>query len=149
MVSSTPTALKLRASYACNTDVVLADYALARGMRALPYSTNMTTSPATYMVLRKEKCEDVHAVRLVRATVLSEVMWNFIEAMGLSVDLFEHGLSRGNLLFLQLLVDSLKLQKKTNPVFTDSQDALLGAKRPRTKGKNADLIVRGFGKRGL
>ncbi|KAJ1940812.1 hypothetical protein FBU59_003694, partial [Linderina macrospora] len=103
--------LKQRESHTRSTDMVLGDYVDGKGIREFPYSTNMTTNPTSYAMLAVNGTSSVHTVGLVWATMLYEVLWNLIDALGFSADLFAHDLSKGNSLFLQLLVDSFKLQK--------------------------------------
>ncbi|KAI8321637.1 hypothetical protein GQ54DRAFT_311628 [Martensiomyces pterosporus] len=128
------------------TDMMMGDYVTASGIRKYAYSTNTTTNPTMYSDL--QEYQDPHDIGTVWATMLYEAMWNFIDALGLSSDIFKHDLESGNALFLQLLIDSFRLQP-CNPTFLSSRDALVQAEKNRTQGKHACLIWRAFAKRGL
>ncbi|KAJ2585566.1 hypothetical protein EV177_009925, partial [Coemansia sp. RSA 1804] len=76
------------------------------------------------------------------------VMWNLMDANGISDNLFDHDLTKGNSLMLQLLLDAMKLQP-CNPSFLDARTAIVQAENNLTQGKNKCAIWRAFAKRGL
>ncbi|KAJ1964497.1 hypothetical protein GGI12_001393 [Dipsacomyces acuminosporus] len=130
------------------TNMVMGDYVTAAGIHRYAYSTNKTTNPTAYANAGASGFTDAHDIGSIWATMLYEAMWNFNDALGISDDLFKRELSRGNSLFLQLLIDSFKLQP-CNPTFLSSRDALIQAEKNRTQGKYACLLWRAFAKRGL
>ncbi|KAI9501722.1 Fungalysin metallopeptidase-domain-containing protein [Coemansia spiralis] len=129
-------------------DVILGEYVYGKNIRQYPYSTNMSTNPQTYKDLDKEEYKEVHAVGQVWASMLYEVMWSLIDSNGISGDLFDHDLSKGNSIMLQILLNGMKLQP-CNPSFIDARNAILQAERTLSRGKNECAIWHGFSKRGL
>ncbi|KAJ2799460.1 hypothetical protein H4R21_003538 [Coemansia helicoidea] len=123
-------------------------YASGRGIRTYPYSTNMTANPLTYGFLNRAEYKEVHQIGEVWAAMLYDAMWNLMDAHGISGDLFAHDLQTGNALFLQLLLDGMKLQP-CNPTFSDARDAIVQADHVRTGGANRCALWRAFAKRGL
>ncbi|KAJ2715569.1 hypothetical protein H4R19_001134 [Coemansia spiralis] len=123
-------------------------YASGRGIRTYPYATNMSVNPLTYGFLDRAEYKEDHRVGEVWATILYETMWSLMDAHGIGSDLFAHDLQSGNALFLQLLLDGMKLQP-CSPTFTDARDAIVQADRIRTGGTNRCALWRAFAKRGL
>lgn len=122
-------------------------YVYGRNIRHYPYSTNMRKNPATYGWLNKPGYKEVHMVGEVWASLLYEVIWNLVDKHGVG-DLYKRDLNKGNCLFLQLLLDGMKLQP-CNPSFIDARNAILQADQQLTKGNNLCAMWRGFAKRGL
>ena len=82
------------------------------------------------------------------AIMLLEVFWNLVESLGFEADYKTARVDRGNTLFMQLVVDGLKMQP-CRPSFLDARDAILQADHVLTGGRYACLIWKGFAKRGL
>ncbi|KAI3649026.1 hypothetical protein MP228_006880 [Amoeboaphelidium protococcarum] len=151
--------LRQREHYNRTMDFPMGAYASNRpkGIRKFVYSTNMTTNPSTYAYTRKFAYIGVHAKGEVFAAMLNEMYWNLVEEFGFSNNLYDP-LSTdktrkidhpaGNVMALQLLIDSMKLQP-CRPSFVDARDALLQADQVNYDGKAACAIWRGFAKRGL
>ncbi|KAL7750102.1 hypothetical protein RI367_004617 [Sorochytrium milnesiophthora] len=118
------------------------------GIRRFKYSTNMTTNPSTYSIMNQQGYWGVHAKGEVWAVILLEVYWNLVDKLGFTSDWRSASLAHGNTLFLQLVVDGLKLQP-CRPSFTQARDAILQADRVLTNGQHACDIWRAFAKRGL
>lgn len=129
-------------------DIEMGVYAYGKGIRKYPYSTNMQTNPETYGYLNKPGYSEVHDIGEVWAVILYEVMWNLMGKHGIADDLFNHDLTYGNSLGLQLLLDGMKLQP-CNPTFIDARNAILQADLNRSNGKNMCDMWKGFAKRGL
>ncbi|CAJ0755637.1 8331_t:CDS:10, partial [Entrophospora sp. SA101] len=111
----------------------------------------------------------VHAKGAVWAGILYEVYWNLVDKLGFTSSWFpptdEEDYSwydrsiidgfntnkipkHGNTLFLQLVVDGMKLQP-CRPTFINARDAILQADEILTGGENKCEIWKGFAKRGL
>ncbi|KAJ2140330.1 hypothetical protein IW136_002637 [Coemansia sp. RSA 678] len=142
------TIIRLKPNSTRNDDIPMGEYSAARGIRKYPYSTNMDTNPSTYGIMDGPAYWEVHAKGEVWAEIYYEVLWNLIDAHGFSSDLFDHDLTKGNVLALQLLVDGMKLQP-CMPSFIDARDAILLADRQLTNGENQCHLWKGFAKRGM
>ncbi|KAJ3100687.1 Fungalysin/Thermolysin Extracellular metalloproteinase 5 [Phlyctochytrium bullatum] len=132
------------------TDRVTGAYVVNKvnGIRTYPYSTSTTTNKNFYSVLKSET--EVHRTGEVWATILYEVYWNVFEAAG---NVFEPNLHNsssqaGNIRFLQLVVDGLKIQP-CNPTFIQARDAIIQADATANGGKFKCAIWKAFAKRGL
>ncbi|KAI9218617.1 Fungalysin metallopeptidase-domain-containing protein [Blastocladiella britannica] len=119
------------------------------GIRTYPYSTSTTVNPTLYNYLAKSSYQEVHMAGEVWATALFEVYWNLIDAYGFGAvkDGYKAG-GKGNQLFLQLMLDGMKLQP-CSPTFLQARDAIIQADVNLTGGKNKCAIWKGFAKRGL
>lgn len=148
------------------------------GIRNFPYSLDDKINPSTYKTLDKPGYWGVHAIGEVWAEMLWVVSQRMIAKHGFSDTLFPpvpnadgtmpagaesfyrppvydvHGdpLPRvprhGNTLFLQLVIDGMKLQP-CSPTFFEARQAILQADELLTGGENACEIWRGFAERGL
>ncbi|KAJ2741513.1 hypothetical protein GGI20_005140 [Coemansia sp. BCRC 34301] len=127
--------LRLKKSDSKNTDMIMGEYVYQRGIRNYAYSTSLKTNPVTYAFLARPDYQEVHAIGEVWAEMLYEVMWALIERNGVAEDLFDHDLTKGNSLLLQILFDGMKLQP-CNPSFVNARDAILQAESILTGGKN-------------
>ncbi|KAF8315785.1 Fungalysin metallopeptidase-domain-containing protein [Cantharellus anzutake] len=147
-----------------------------RGIRNYPYSTDMSINPSTYKTLDKPGYWGVHAIGEVWAEILWVIEQEFIKKHGFSDTLFppqpdENGdipegdfyhkqeyradgtkkplvPKHGNSLFLQLVINAMKLQP-CRPSFFDTRDSILQADRILTGGKNQCELWIGFSQRGL
>ncbi|KAI6127150.1 extracellular elastinolytic metallo proteinase [Pisolithus sp. B1] len=148
----------------------------AKGIRNFPYSIAREVNPSTYVTLDKPGYWGVHAIGEVWAEMLWVVSQKLIEKHGFSTTLLppvpnedgsmppndfylsqtlnEHGKPRplvpkhGNTLFLQLVIEGMKLQP-CSPTFFDARKAILEADKILTGGENQCEIWEGFAERGL
>ncbi|KAJ1330486.1 hypothetical protein BSLG_010858 [Batrachochytrium salamandrivorans] len=74
--------------------------------------------------------------------------WNFVDAHGFSANLHDATQSKGNIIFLQLLVGTLMIQP-CDPTFISARDAMLATDYAYYNGVHEHLIIKGFAKRGL
>ncbi|KAJ1822777.1 hypothetical protein LPJ60_001899 [Coemansia sp. RSA 2675] len=139
--------LRIRPTQSRSLDIIMGEYVYGRGIRSYPYSTSLTTNPTTYAYLNKANYQEVHAIGEVWAEMLYEVMWALNDKNGIG-DLFARDLTKGNALFLQILLDAMKLQP-CNPTFINARDAILQAESNLSGGNNKCTIWTAFAKRGL
>ncbi|KAK5672985.1 hypothetical protein QVD99_000462 [Batrachochytrium dendrobatidis] len=117
------------------------------GVRFNPYSTSTSVNPSTYARIRRNT--EVHAIGEIWASMLYEVYWNLVEKLGFSTNIKDDAKSgKGNTLFLQLIVDGMKLQP-CNPTLIQARDAIIQADKVANGGSNFCEITRGFAKRGM
>ncbi|KIO00347.1 hypothetical protein M404DRAFT_16393 [Pisolithus tinctorius Marx 270] len=148
----------------------------AKGIRNFPYSMTSEINPSSYATLDKPGYWGVHAIGEVWAEMLWVVSQKFIEKYGFATSLLppvpnEDGSmppndfyrsqtfdargnpkplipKHGNTLFLQLVVEGMKLQP-CSPTFFDARKAILEADKILTDGENECRIWEGFAERGL
>lgn len=116
------------------------------GIRPFPYSTDMSTNPATYGLTNNFQLSAPHGIGFVWATMLWDLTWEFINVYGYDPDLYNG--DGGNNKVMQLVIDGLKLQS-CNPGFIDGRDAILQADQLINSGENHCLIWEVFANRGL
>ena len=114
------------------------------GIRAYPYSTDLSIDPRTYDSIKTAAIP--HGVGSVWAAMLWELTWGLVAENGWSADLI--GGTSGNNIALQLVVDGLKVQP-CSPGFVDSRNAILAADQSDYGGQHQCLIWTAFAKRGL
>ena len=125
------------------------------GIRAHPYSTDMSVNPETYNTIRT--ATGPHPVGAVWAEMLWEMYWNLIDGVpdlnlpgrGYRQNLYD--LSQplaGNQIALRLVMDGMKIQP-CNPTFIDQRDAILEADLVNNGGAFQCHIWKAFAKRGL
>ncbi|KAG6332045.1 hypothetical protein ID866_7043 [Astraeus odoratus] len=148
-----------------------------KGIRNYPYSLTEGVNPSTYETLDKPGYWGVHAIGEVWAEMLWVVSQRLIAKHGFSDTLLPpvpdadgkipldndfyrpqtydvHGRPKplvpkhGNTLFLQLVIEAMKLQP-CSPSFFDARKAILQADEILTGGENACEIWKGFAQRGL
>jgi extracellular elastinolytic metalloproteinase len=147
-----------------------------RGIRNYPYSLDNDINPSTFKTLDRPGYWGVHAIGEVWAEFLWVVEQILIEKHGFSETLFPPTASEdgtvpvgdfyrpveytpsgakkplvpkhGNSLFVQLVINGMKLQK-CRPTFFDARDSIIQADQILTGGENFCDIWRGFSKRGL
>ncbi|KAJ1344763.1 hypothetical protein BSLG_010701 [Batrachochytrium salamandrivorans] len=131
-----------------NTIKVIGEYVEgdSRGIRDYPYTTDMRFNPLAYKDAVGEK--DPYRLGTIWATMLWEVYWNFVDAHGFSANLHDATQSKGNIIFLQLLVGTLMIQP-CDPTFISARDAMLATDHAYYGGVHEHLIRQGFAKRGL
>lgn len=105
------------------------------GIRAYPYSTNMTIDPRTYNSIKTAAVP--HGVGSVWAAMLWEMNWALVNQYGFDPNIYTG--TGGNNIALQLVLDGLKLQK-CSPGFVDSRNAILQADQNNNGGVNQCLI---------
>jgi len=125
------------------------------GIRRYPYTTDMARNPVTFNDIDENQIDvdsgiprnpafgssfpgQVHNIGTVWCSTLWECRANFIDRYG-----FE-----GNEIFLQLVVDALKLTP-FNPNFIQARDAVLLADIMTNGGENLCILWEGFATRGL
>ncbi|MGO2101880.1 MAG: T9SS-dependent M36 family metallopeptidase [Psychroflexus halocasei] len=116
------------------------------GIRPFPYSTDMSTNPATYGLTNNFQLSAPHGIGFVWATMLWDLTWEFINVYGYDPDLYNG--DGGNNKVKQLVIDGLKLQS-CDPGFIDGRDAILQADQLINNGENHCLIWEVFARRGL
>lgn len=116
------------------------------GIRIYPYSTDSSVNPHTYASLNSMSVGSPHDIGEVWVSIMWEVYWDLVDAYGFDPDKV-HG-TGGNNLFLQLMIDGMKLQK-CNPSFVDARDAILLADQVNNAGANQCLLWAAFARRGL
>lgn len=118
-------------------------------IRKYVYSTNLTINPSLFSYIdQSEEYNEVHRKGEVWAVILLEVYWNLIDILGFTSDVYSASLTKGNTLFLQVMITAMKLQP-CNPTFIQARDAFLDAERSLTNGTYVCPIWAGFAKRGL
>ncbi|KAJ3405385.1 Fungalysin/Thermolysin Extracellular metalloproteinase 5 [Chytridiales sp. JEL 0842] len=118
-----------------------------KGIRAYPYSTDMTTNPMKYSTISTNTA--VHFVGTVWSTILWDAYWNMVNAHGFAENLTDNAASTaGNVRFLQLVVDGMKFQP-CRPTFITARDAILQADNVNYGGQYKCLLWKAFAKRGL
>ncbi|KAJ3416145.1 hypothetical protein HDV05_002790 [Chytridiales sp. JEL 0842] len=117
------------------------------GIRAHPYSTNLTTNPLLYSSIPTRPA--VHFIGTIWSTILYEAYHNVVEQSGFQENyLANFASTAGNIRFLQLVVDGMKLQPCI-PTFKSARDAILAADGINYKGEYRCALWRAFAKRGL
>ncbi|KAI8812188.1 Fungalysin metallopeptidase-domain-containing protein [Cladochytrium replicatum] len=119
-------------------------YNSASGVRTYPYSTSTTTNPLQYSSYSASA--GVHSIGTVWATILYEVLWNFVDAYPVT-PLAEAG-EGGNAKFFRLVIAGMKLQP-CSPTFITARNAIIQADVNIYGGANKCLLWKGFAKRGL
>ncbi len=114
------------------------------GIRAYPYTTDMTVNPLTYD--RIKTMSKPYGTGLNWCTMLWEMTWGLINQHGFDADFYSG--TGGNNIALQLVVEGLKLQP-CQPGFVDGRDAILAADMALYGGANQCIIWQAFAKRGL
>jgi len=140
------------------TDTRAANYPLGdwifgnpAGIRSYLYSTSLTTNPLTYA--KVNGVTEVHAIGTTWATILYELLWNLIDAHGITSTKFpvfdSNGVpTDGRFLTMKLVTDALALQP-CSPTFVSGRDAIIDADQALTGGANACAIWTAFAKRGV
>ncbi|KAG7094654.1 hypothetical protein E1B28_005477 [Marasmius oreades] len=118
-----------------------------RGARSKPYSTSMTTNGYTYADIGQMNEE--HYMGEVWANILHNVYAQLVGTRGFSTTARTSASgTQGNIVFLQLLVDSLALSP-CNPTFISARNAFIQADINRYGGANKCLLWRVFASRGM
>ncbi|KNE65508.1 hypothetical protein AMAG_11126 [Allomyces macrogynus ATCC 38327] len=117
------------------------------GLRTYPYTSDTQVNPSVYSYLGRADYQTVHKAGEVWASMLWEVYWNLVDKYGCG-PIEQADLAHGNTLWLQLIMDGLKIQN-CNPSAVTARDAILTADLLLTGAANNCLIWSGFAKRGL
>ena len=127
------------------------------GIRKAPYSTNLAINDYTYAdVVSGAAFEPAgarglsipHGVGFVWASMLWDMTWGLIDALGFSEDIADASGRAGNQVALNLVTTGLKLTPCT-PGFADGRDAILAADEALYGGAHTDLIWEAFARRGM
>ena len=127
------------------------------GIRKAPYSTDFAINDYTYAdVVSGAAFEPAgarglsipHGVGFVWASMLWDMTWELIDALGFSEDIADASGRAGNQVALNLVTTGLKLTPCT-PGFADGRDAILAADEALYGGAHADLIWAAFARRGM
>jgi extracellular elastinolytic metalloproteinase len=108
----------------------------------------MKLNPATYSFIGRPDYKGVHNQGFVWATIFAEVFWNLVDRLGFKNEWYHVKQQKGNIVFLQLFVDALKLQP-CRPSFLDARNAFVLAETVRYHGEYHCDVWKGFAKRGL
>ncbi|RKP04528.1 peptidase M36, partial [Thamnocephalis sphaerospora] len=122
------------------------EYADSGPMRKYPYSTNMKENPLTYKNIVTNT--EVHAVGTIWATMLYEMYWNLVDTMGYALPRQDVDLTKGNMLALQLVINSLTTNS-CEPDFIEARNQIIEAEKETTGGVHECKIWAAFAKRGL
>lgn len=114
------------------------------GIRAYPYSTDMSINPQTMDDMVGASVP--HGIGSVWTQALWDMYWIFVEEYGFDEDQV-HG-TGGNNMAIQLVMDGMKLQA-CGPGFLDGRDAILDADKANYGGANQCLIWKAFARRGM
>ncbi|KAJ3011803.1 hypothetical protein HKX48_006637 [Thoreauomyces humboldtii] len=131
-----------------DTDIVMGTWVEnnTAGIRSVPYSTSLTRNPLMYSAVAG--LDEVHSIGEVWCTMWNEVYWNLVDTHGFASNIWDATQTQGNVVALQLFIDSLALQPCT-PTFVQARDAIIQADATRYKGVNKCAIWTAFAKRGL
>ncbi|HEX6333307.1 MAG TPA: M36 family metallopeptidase, partial [Flavisolibacter sp.] len=117
------------------------------GIRAYPYSTDMSINPLTYGNIASNT--QVHFVGTVWCTVLWDMTWNIIQQTGsIDPDIYNSASTSGNAIALRLVMEGMRLQP-CRPGFLDSRDAILAADSILYNGAFRCAIWNAFARRGM
>ena len=127
------------------------------GIRKAPYSTDFAVNDYTYQDVISGAAHAPaggrglsipHGVGFVWASMLWDMTWELIDALGFSEDIADASGGAGNQVALNLVTTGLKLTP-CSPGFVDARDAILAADEALYGGAHTDLIWRAFARRGL
>ena len=128
---------------------VLGQASTGAGIRRYPYSYNMSVDPLTYGSYNQSS--EVHDAGEIWCSALWDMNWQLIAKHGYSSNIaagYTGPTSAGNILALQLVMDSLKIMP-VNPTFLQARDAVLQADQALTGGANQTEIWTAFARRGM
>ncbi|KAL5036923.1 hypothetical protein RTP6_004436 [Batrachochytrium dendrobatidis] len=142
-------ALEMKETDTSADDKILGAYVKPKtryGFRKYPYSTNTKLNPLVYSSING--VNQTHYVGTVWGTILFEVYWSLVNQYGFEPDWTKVTSTKGNVVFLQLMVDGMKIQG-CNPTFLSARSAILTAEKFRYNGVYRCSLLRGFARRGL
>jgi len=120
------------------------------GIRAYPYSTNMTINPWTYAMLATGTAGgESHYIGEIWCTALWDMTWNVIQqANAINTNFYNANGIGGNSDAMKLVMMGMKLQP-CSPGFLDGRNAILKADTILFNGKYSCSIWNAFAKRGM
>lgn len=122
--------------------------ATGNGIRAYPYTTDITINPLTYANVAISGGA-VHAIGTVWCTTLWDMTWAMIKSDGMiNPNLYNASGDGGNSAALKLITLGMKLQP-CNPGFLDARNAILKADSILFHGKYSCVIWNAFARRGM
>ncbi|KAH6583679.1 hypothetical protein BASA60_001324 [Batrachochytrium salamandrivorans] len=116
------------------------------GLRSVPYTTDMTANPLTYVDLQTRL--KIHPIGEVWASMLWEVYWGLVTKHGFSSNLYDASQSAGNIVAMKIIIGGMMLQP-CNPDFISARNAIISADVNHYGGANKCEIYKAFAKRGL
>ncbi len=126
---------------------VLGQAVTGAGIRAHPYSTNMSIDPWTYANLAGSGGE-VHTIGEIWCTALWEMTWEMIQQDGINPNLFNPAAMGGNSAAMKLVIEGMRLQP-CSPGYIDARNAILKADTLFFAAKYSCSIWKAFAKRGM
>ena len=117
------------------------------GIRPAPYSTDPDVNSLTYGMIDDGGAITIpHGVGTVWMSMLWDLHWELVARYGYDEDLYAG--SGGNNLFIQLVMDGMKMQA-CSPTFVDARDGILAADAANNSGAHECEIWRAFANRGV
>ncbi|KAI8799581.1 Fungalysin metallopeptidase-domain-containing protein [Cladochytrium replicatum] len=131
-----------------STDLAIGSWNLntPTGVRKYKYSTNTATNPLMYASINS--FSGIYDFGTTWATLLYEVLANFVEAYGYKPLLSGPSAESGNTKFFRLVIAGMKLQP-CSPNFITARNAIIQADVNIYNGANKCILWKGFAKRGL
>ena len=126
------------------------------GIRAYPYTTDMSKNPWTYADFKtlpadpyESTIPEAHYVGEIWCTVLWDMTWNIIQQDGaINKNIYNASGTGGNSAAFKLVMEGMKLQP-CSPGFIDGRDAILKADTLLFGGKYSCAIWKAFIRRGM
>ncbi len=119
-----------------------------KGIRAYPYSTDLSINPWTYASMAASGGE-VHTIGEIWCATVWDMTWDIIQQTGtIDGNLYNASSTGGNNIAMQLVIEGMKLQKCT-PGFIDSRDGILKADSLLYGGQYSAAIWKAFARRGM
>jgi extracellular elastinolytic metalloproteinase len=116
----------------------------SRGIRRVPYSTDMSICPLTFDDIKGTTAP--HPLGEVWAAVLWDLYWNLVDEYGYDADI--RNVDAGNNIAIKLVMDGMRYQA-CRPGFIDGRDAILYADTINNGAANSCIIWNTFARRGL
>jgi extracellular elastinolytic metalloproteinase len=145
----TSTDAKTIGTYAFNEDPTFGD-----GLRAFPYSTDMTVNPRTFADSNWPVPADPadttyrYVVGEFWASVLWDLTWAFVDQYGFDPNIYTG--TGGNNKFMQLMVDAMKMGPTCNTSnMVGFRDIIFAADQAANGNANYNMIAEVFRKRGM
>ena len=118
------------------------------GIRAYPYTLNMTVNPHTYADVATSGGEE-HAMGEVWASALWDMAWLIIQQEGtITPDIYNASGTGGNIMALKLVMEGMRIQT-CRPGFLDGRNAILAADSIMYGGRHRCAIWAAFARRGM
>ena len=118
------------------------------GIRAYPYSTDLSINPWTYAMMTASGGE-VHTIGEIWCATLWDMTWDIIQQTGvIEPNIYNADGTYGNAVALKLVIEGMKLQK-CRPGFIDARNGILAADTLLYNGKYSASIWKAFARRGM